>query len=77
MTSVNRLQTICKQALESNPDIIFLTGDFFNVEAYSTDEQALYNALLPLKQVANRTFACLGVIIFNLKFLFIICANYF
>lgn len=60
MTSVSRLQTICEQAMEANPDLIFLTGDFFNVEAYLSEQQTLYNALLPLKKVANRTFACLG-----------------
>jgi len=60
MMSVERLEQICQQAVDSDPDIIFLTGDFFTVEAYDQDENALVRALNPLRPVANRTFCCIG-----------------
>jgi predicted MPP superfamily phosphohydrolase len=55
------LRTICSQAMESDPDLILLTGDFFNVEAYDIHERALNQALEPLKAFQGKTFACIGV----------------
>lgn len=61
MMSIDRLRTICIQAMESNPDLIILTGDFFTVEAYDINERALIQGLEPLKSYQGKTFACLGV----------------
>jgi predicted MPP superfamily phosphohydrolase len=46
-------------ALELQPDLIFLTGDFFTAEAHRQAD-ALSFALEPLKSAEGRVFACYG-----------------
>ena len=57
--SVERLQRICRRAVEKAPDLILLTGDFLTMESQA-DSRLLEQALSPLKQLPGRVFACLG-----------------
>ncbi|MEO6951151.1 MAG: metallophosphoesterase [Polyangia bacterium] len=57
--SVARLAAICARAVEEQPDLIFLTGDFLTMES-QRDPRLLLDALAPLKVYSGRTFACLG-----------------
>lgn len=57
--SVERLAAICQRAVDKNPDLIVLTGDFLTMESQA-DPQLLERALLPLKQLEGRVFACFG-----------------
>lgn len=54
-----QLRQLCNHVLRLDPDLIFLTGDFFTAEAHR-DPDALFHSLEPLKKVANRVFACYG-----------------
>jgi predicted MPP superfamily phosphohydrolase len=58
-TSVNRLKRLCRIAVENNPDLILLTGDYYTAECRNNDE-ALSEALLPLKDFKGKVIACLG-----------------
>ncbi len=57
--SVARLHQICQRAVERNPDLILLTGDFLTMESHGSKD-ALGQALAPLKAMEGRTFACHG-----------------
>lgn len=57
--SVARLKLICRRAVERNPDLILLTGDFLTMESHGSPD-ALGQALAPLKAFEGRTFACHG-----------------
>jgi len=57
--SVRRLSGICRRAVESDPDLIVLTGDFLTMESQA-DAAWLAEALAPLKEFSGKTFACLG-----------------
>jgi uncharacterized protein len=57
--SVERLRRICERAVERNPDLIVLTGDFLTMESHHNPE-LLRQALGPLSQLSGRVFACLG-----------------
>lgn len=57
--SVERLAGICQRAVEKNPDLVLLTGDFLTMESQA-DPRLLRAALAPLKQLPGRVFACLG-----------------
>lgn len=57
--SVERLQRICQRAVERQPDLILLTGDFLTMESHGSPH-ALGQALAPLKAMEGRTFACHG-----------------
>ena len=57
--SVERLRRICERAVERNPDLVLLTGDFLTMESQS-DPALLGAALAPLGALAGRCFACFG-----------------
>jgi predicted MPP superfamily phosphohydrolase len=57
--SVDRLAAICQRAVEKNPDLILLTGDFLTMESQA-DPELLARALAPLQQLEGRVFACFG-----------------
>jgi hypothetical protein len=57
--SVERLARICEHAVEKNPDLVLLTGDFLTMESQS-DPDHLARALAPLRALPGRVFACLG-----------------
>lgn len=57
--SVERLRRICERAVEREPDLVVLTGDFLTMESHSRPD-LLARALEPLGALAGRTFACLG-----------------
>jgi predicted phosphodiesterase len=57
--SVKRLRSICEKVVQLNPDLVFLTGDFFTREAHH-EVDALKIALEPLKAMKGRVVACLG-----------------
>jgi len=57
--SVERLQRICNEAVEAEPDLILLTGDFLTMESRGTPD-ALAAGLKPLRVYKGRTFACFG-----------------
>lgn len=57
--SVARLRRICARAVESDPDLVMLTGDFLTMESQSTPEH-LTEALSPLRALPGRVFACHG-----------------
>lgn len=55
-----RLRLCCERALELDPDIVLLTGDFFTAEAHE-EPKALYDAFAPLMRLPRgRVFACFG-----------------
>lgn len=64
--SIKRLQRICQAAVQANPDIILLTGDYWTPEGEHTFIKkekrigALTEALQPLKSYQGRVFASLG-----------------
>ncbi len=57
--SEHRLRRICQRAIERNPDLVLLTGDFLTMES-QRDPQVLSSALAPLAQLPGRVFACFG-----------------
>jgi uncharacterized protein len=57
--SVERLRDICQKAVDAQPDVIFLTGDFLTVESQH-DASHLTRALAPLQAMPNKVFACRG-----------------
>ncbi|MCO4771603.1 MAG: metallophosphoesterase [Deltaproteobacteria bacterium] len=57
--SVERLRGICERAVEADPHLVLLTGDFFTMEGRG-DADLLATALAPLKALEGRTFACFG-----------------
>lgn len=57
--SVKRLRRICERAVEREPDLILLTGDFLTMESQS-DPTLLVRALEPLRALPGRVFACMG-----------------
>ena len=56
---VGRLRRICQRAVDQNPDLIVLTGDFLTMES-QRDATHLSAALAPLRALSGRTFACFG-----------------
>lgn len=59
LMSVERLQRICTRAVEANPDLILVTGDFVTMES-QRDPADLIAAFEPLRAAEGRTFACFG-----------------
>lgn len=57
--SVDALAAIATRAVDSNPDLVFLTGDFLTMESHS-DHTMLRRALAPLAALKGRVFACYG-----------------
>jgi len=57
--SVSRLKKVCENAVKQNPDLVFLTGDFFTLDSRNW-RGALAEALHPLKNISSKTFACIG-----------------
>jgi len=57
--SVNRLQSICRDVVREDPDLVLLTGDFYTLEGEHTPG-SLAAALSPLKPLNGRLFACFG-----------------
>jgi uncharacterized protein len=57
--STARLERICKRAVERDPDLVLLTGDFLTMESHH-DPKILEQALAPLAALEGRTFACFG-----------------
>lgn len=57
--SVERLERICRRAVEREPDLVVLTGDFLTMESQS-DPGLLGRALAPLRALEGKTFACFG-----------------
>jgi predicted MPP superfamily phosphohydrolase len=57
--SVERLRRIVQRAVEQQPDLVFLTGDFLTMESQS-DPSLLAEALSPLVALPGRVFACFG-----------------
>lgn len=54
-----RLRRICQRAVERDPDLVLLTGDFLTMESQASPE-LLAQALGPLAALPGRVFACLG-----------------
>ena len=57
--SERRLREICQRAVEEQPDLILLTGDFLTVESQHSPDP-LARALAPLAAMKGRVFACFG-----------------
>ncbi|MFZ5894277.1 MAG: metallophosphoesterase [Myxococcota bacterium] len=57
--SVARLRQICERAVERNPDLVLLTGDYLTMESQS-NPALLAEALAPLKALPGRVFGCFG-----------------
>ena len=56
--TVQRLQNICRRAVERSPDLILLTGDLMTMESH--DVAVVTEALAPLAAMPGRVFACHG-----------------
>ena len=54
-----RLRGICERAVDADPHLVLLTGDFFTMEGRG-DPELLARALSPLAALEGRTFACFG-----------------
>jgi uncharacterized protein len=57
--SVARLRRICERAVQADPDLVVLTGDFLTMESQS-DPNLLRDALVPLRALPGKVFACHG-----------------
>ena len=57
--SVERLRAIAQRAVDADPDLILLTGDYLTMESKATPG-CLAEALAPLAAMEGRTFACRG-----------------
>ncbi|MDG1484674.1 MAG: metallophosphoesterase [Myxococcota bacterium] len=57
--SVARLRQICQRAVDADPDLILLTGDYLTMDGQGSPG-ALAEALEPLQGASGRVFACLG-----------------
>jgi predicted MPP superfamily phosphohydrolase len=57
--SVERLRRIAARAVDRDPDLVFLTGDFLTMESQS-DPELLRRALEPLRAMPGKVFACRG-----------------
>jgi predicted MPP superfamily phosphohydrolase len=57
--SVARLRRITQSAVQRQPDLVLLTGDFLTMESQA-DPGLLAAALEPLRALEGRVFACLG-----------------
>jgi len=57
--SVARLRRITQSAVQRQPDLVLLTGDFLTMESQA-DPRLLSAALEPLRALEGRVFACLG-----------------
>jgi hypothetical protein len=57
--SVERLKAICERAVEQDPDLVLLTGDYLTMES-NPEPSLLREALSPLKKLEGRVFACHG-----------------
>ena len=57
--SAERLARICQRAVDADPDLVVLTGDFLTMESQGTPD-ALARALEPLRALEGRAFACMG-----------------
>lgn len=57
--SVARLRRIAERAVEAQPDLVLLTGDFLTMESHS-DPDLLLSALEPLRALPGKVFACHG-----------------
>ena len=56
---VDHLRAICARAVEADPDLVLLTGDYLTMESNGTAE-ALTQALEPLRPIAGRCYAIRG-----------------
>ena len=54
-----RLTRICQRAVEQNPDLVLLTGDFLTLESQRSADP-LARSLAPLAALEGRVFACFG-----------------
>lgn len=54
-----RLKAIVQRAVERDPDLVLLTGDFVTMESHAA-EAAMIEALSPLRALPGRVFACRG-----------------
>jgi predicted MPP superfamily phosphohydrolase len=57
--TVERLASICQRAVDRNPDLVLLTGDFLTVDTQH-DHRPLAQSLAPLRALEGRVFACHG-----------------
>lgn len=57
--SVETLARICERAVERDPDLVLLTGDYLTMESQMRPEH-LERALAPLASLEGRVFACRG-----------------
>ena len=57
--SVESLRKLCEKVVKLNPDLVFLTGDFYSLETRN-DNGALSIALSPLSKLKGKCYACLG-----------------
>src|SRR5690606_20416751 len=57
--SVARLRGICERAVNGDPDLIVLTGDYLTMESHA-DARWLTEAFSPLAHAKGKVFACLG-----------------
>lgn len=57
--TVERLRACVQRAVDGNPDLVLLTGDFLTMESQATHEY-LARALEPLRALPGRAFACPG-----------------
>lgn len=56
---VSRLRAIALRAVERDPDLVLLTGDYLTMESHEA-EDGLIEALAPLRRLPGRVFACRG-----------------
>ncbi|MET0285448.1 MAG: metallophosphoesterase [Polyangiales bacterium] len=57
--SEKRLREICERAVQDDPDLVLLTGDFLTLESQQSPDP-LARALMPLSKLKGRVFACFG-----------------
>jgi len=56
--SISRIQSLCEQVVAQNPDLVLITGDFYNPAGAKPGNLA--ESFKALKTLKGRVFACLG-----------------
>ena len=51
--TIEKLEEICNDIVRLDPDLVFLTGDYFTMKGHNT-KKALRDSLLPLKKINHK-----------------------
>ena len=58
--TASALRRLCAHIVQLDPDLVLLTGDFYFTKNDDIAKGLLFFALLPLKDISHKCYACLG-----------------